>query len=401
MKKRLISLLLALALTPLCARAETEYVTLPALREQAQTRWTQTYQTKWRDVQIDAQVRVPDGDAMPLLLLGNGADKPLPAAADVGWEKLDSTPFWVYFYNERPTYPRKLDGERLNRDAEPREVYNSGFAPQNTYIPMSDLTFGEICDMTEAFITSAGYDASGFDFRTPTRLSVSHLFYYGYKKDALPGGICFDFRTCVSGVPVLSHIYEAVTDHVHGESRADEILDFPRCMATYDAYDGKMHNLHLWCAQPVETIAADVPLCPLDTVIAAIEPEITAGHIRKIYEVELGYVLYNEPGVYHSRKEAMVEGRDSRDAMEDAAVVRRAECAAARYYARPMWQINCLYVGNPGGSLRETASYTMDERNSLDYRQLLVDAQTGELVQESQAQDRCEFTGFVSWDDVK
>ena len=71
------------------------------------------------------------------------------------------------------------------------------------------------------------------------------------------------------------------------------------------------------------------------------------------------------------------------------------------YYAKPMWKINCLYVSNPRAKLAETASYTDDERNSLDYLQLLVDAQTGELIGESSAKDRAEFKGFLSWEDVK
>jgi hypothetical protein len=279
-------------------------------------------------------------------------------------------------------------------------VYNSGFAPGNTYLPMSDTTFGEVCGLVEREITRAGYDASAFDFRQPVRLSVSHMFYYGYKRDALPGGISFEFRSRVEGIPVLSHIYSAVIDHYHGESRVDELFELPRCLATYSAYDQKLHNLYLWCAQPVETIATDVPLCSLDKVIAAIEPEIKAGHIRKIYELELGYVLYNEPGVYHDRKEPLVEGRNTQEEMDAAMAEALVKHAGYRYYARPMWQVNCLWVKSPSGKLRETASYTTDERNSLDYYQLLVDAQTGELIEESDAYDRCEYKGFLSWEDV-
>lgn len=399
--KRLLSLGLALAaLLPATSLAQEKYLSIEELREQIRTGWMQTYQTKWRDVQINATVVVPQVDAMPVLLVADGAKPPLLTAEDAGFDQLESEPFLVYWYNEWPTYPRKQDGKRLNKDTEPREVYNSGFAPENTYIPMSDMSFGEVCDMVEREITRAGYDAAAFDFRTPTRLSVSHMFYYGYKRDALPGGISFDFRARVEGIPVLSHIYSAVFDHYNGESRVDELFEVPRCQAAYNAYEEKIHNLYLWCAQPVETIAPDVPLCSLDKVIAAIEPEITAGHIRKIYELELGYVLYNEPGVYHARKEPLVEGRNTREEMDAALAVTLNERAAARYYARLMWQVNCLWVKSHSGKLRETASYTTDERNTLDYYQLLVDAQTGELIKESDAYDRCEYKGFLSWDDV-
>lgn len=399
--KKLLSLGLTLAaLLPAASLAQEEYLSIQELREQTHTGWTQTYKTKWRDVEINATVVVPQVDAVPVLLVADGAKAPLMTAEETGFDQLTNAPFQVSWYNEWPTYPRKLDGKRLNKDTEPREVYNSGFAPENTYIPMSDTSFGEVCDMVEREITRAGYDAATFDFRAPLRLSSSHMFYYGYKRDALPGGISFDFRARVEGVPVLSHIYSAVFDHYNGESRVDELFELPRCLATYDAYDEELHNLHLWCAQAVETIVTDVPLCSLDKVIAAIEPEITAGHIRKIYELELGYVLYNEPGVYHDRKEPLVEGRNNQEEMDAAWAATLTERAAARYYARPMWQVNCLWVKSPSGKLRETASYTTDERNTLDYYQLLVDAQTGELIEESDAYDRCEYKGFLSWDDA-
>ena len=377
-----------------------DYIDIQTLYSQSQSGWLQTYQTKWRDLEIDAAVIVPQVDTLPVLLLSDGAESPLVSAEEAGFETLTTAPYGVYWYNEWPGYPRKLDGKQLNQNIEPREVYSSGIALNNTYVPMSELTFGEICDRVESAITAAGYDASAYDFRSPTRLSVSHMFYYGYKTDALPGGIDFNFRFLISGVPVLSHIYGAVIDHTHGESRVDEIFALPECLASYSAYDDQLHNLHLWCAEIEETVAADIPLCPLSEVIAAIEPEIAAGHIRKIFELELGYVLYNEPGVYHARTEPLVEGRNTQEEIDEGCAQSLAESAAARYYARPMWQVNCLWVKSPGGELRETESYTADERNTLDYYQLLVDAQTGELVRESTDYDRCEFTGFLLWEDA-
>ena len=34
------------------------------------------------------------------------------------------------------------------------------------------------------------------------------------------------------------------------------------------------------------------------------------------------------------------------------------------------------------------------------YYHLLIDAQTGEVVKRSNAQDRCEYKGFISWNDL-
>ena len=65
------------------------------------------------------------------------------------------------------------------------------------------------------------------------------------------------------------------------------------------------------------------------------------------------------------------------------------------------WKYNELMdfhaVGTPK-SLEEF--YENDERNSLAYTQMLVDAQTGEIIGQSDAADRSMFPGFLSWEDV-
>lgn len=121
-------------------------------------------------------------------------------------------------------------------------------------------------------------------------------------------------------------------------------------------------------------------------MFTAVEKEINAGHIRKVYEIKLGYVLYNQPGVYREKGLSPAESQ--------------AQWEKMAYYAKPMWQVNCLYVKSASGSLRDVSSYTDDERNSLDYHQLLIDAQTGEMVVLGDEKDRNEFKGFTSWDEV-
>ena len=196
-----------------------------------------------------------------------------------------------------------------------------------------------------------GYDPTQFELATPTEMAAYHWFLYGYKKDVLPGQLFITARQTLHGLPIFEHIIQAVLNH-NGENRNDELQAWFNIRAGYDAYGEKLSLLSVRAAKPVETLAEDAPLCSFDKVLEAIEPEITAGRIRKIYEVELGYTIYNEPGVYFYPDESEDE--------------RLAKQAAILRYLRPMWQINCLWVESPNGKLREPASYTTDERNSLD-----------------------------------
>ncbi|MEA5016430.1 MAG: hypothetical protein VB099_17885 [Candidatus Limiplasma sp.] len=401
MKKAALVLLLVLAmLTPLDSLARTQYMNIVELREQTPARWAQSYKTKWRTVEVDAAVTLPDTDAIPIVKVTHGVPGIVPTLEESGWAEVERRYDSLVLYNGWKQAPKSVGGKRINQNAEAKGTWRSGFAPESKYVPMSDIPYGEICGMIRENLSGFGYDPGQFALETPTEMWAQHWFLYGYKKDALPGQILLHARQKLNGLPIFHHIQEAVRDHYHGESRTDEMWARFGLSSGYDAYGEKLSHLYVTAAQPIETLAEDVPLCAFDKVVVAIEPGISAGHIRKIYEVELGYVIYNEPGVYFSRKEPLVEGRTPPKELEEASAKREEELEAARYYLRPMWQVNCLWVRSPGGKLRETASYTTDERNTLDYRQLLVDAQTGELVQESTAQDRCEFKGFISWDEV-
>lgn len=390
MKKRFgwFTLVCALLMAfPLACSAQGDCLTVAELRENAPDRWQQTYSTQWRTVAIDADIRLPAVDKFPVLLLGGGMKQPDLAAEENGWDSMRLRGDYELICSQKGTeYPKSVNGVRLNRDLQAEGSWRDGFAPQNRYVPMSDITFGEISEMIRTELERFGCDPTAYELTHPERVWAQHMYQYGRKKDMLPGEMFMECLTNVQGIPILGHILTAVQDP-RGEGGDYGELSFkPRLSACYNGYAGRLTSLFISKTEVRQTLAADVPLCPVSQVIAALEPEIEAGHIRKIYELRLGYVLFNQPGAYRTK------GLTAKQA--------GAESHAAEYYAKPMWQVSCLWVDSPRGKLRETADYTDDERNSLDHRLLMVDAQTGELVQFSTAKDRCAFKGFLSWEDV-
>lgn len=378
-----ILLLVAMA-TAACASAD--YLTIAQLREEAHSHWGQTFETQWRTVRLDAEIRLPNVEAVPLLAVKAGIPEP-PVAADTSrWASARVINSMRLCLNAGDVeYPKTVEGRRVGGPTSKGNWYG-GFAPENRYVPMDDITFGEITAMARTEIERAGFDPNEFQPELPERLWAHHVYAAGTKEDILPGYIFMDFHQKLMGIPILSHILETVTSR-SGERYSNEIYPTFDSGLCYDGYTAGLTSLCIGYLKPVETLAVDVPLRPFSDVIAALEPEITGGRLRKIYEIELGYVLYNEPNAYHARHETEKETE--------------ALYRDVTYYAKPMWKINCLYVSNPRAKLAETASYTDDERNSLDYLQLLVDAQTSELIGESSAKDRAEFKGFLSWEDVK
>lgn len=166
---------------------------------------------------------------------------------------------------------------------------------------MSEITLGEICDLADEALVKLGYDPQEYTYRTPYHMWAQHMFYYGYKEDALSGSLFFQCYQKLNGIPLLSHIQRAVVDHKNGESRADEYSEFPETHLGYSGYGEQLSHILLWRGEPVEVLAQDVPLCSFDRVMAVIEPEIEDGHIRKIFEIELGYVMFNQPGIICKR----------------------------------------------------------------------------------------------------
>ena len=366
-------------------------MTISDLGAQLPRRWQETFKTQWREVNIDAQIRLPQVEKLPVVLIAGGAVKPTLTAEEAGWETLEYRgPYDLLMYNSSPAYPKKVEGKRVTAPMAKGNWY-SGFAPEKTYVPGCDVTFGEIVADIKKEIAQFGYDPQMFELEEPRRVWAQHLYFQGTQKDALPGHIFLEARVKVAGIPVMSHIQDAVVSH-HGSSRNDEFWLRPDCSACYDGYAGGLSHVYLTPLAVQETLAEDIPLCAFEKIQGQLEKEIRAGHIRKIYEIELGYVLYNEPGVYRGKAGGNSTLERKLNAIE--------QSQQARYYLKPMWQVNCLWVEKAAGKLRDVSGYTDDERNSIDYYQLLFDAQTDQRVQQTNAKDRCEFKGFMAWEEA-
>ena len=383
--KRVMCLLIALLMMISVANAE-EWVSIEELRVQTPSRWIKTYETKWRTIVIDAEINIPQVNKMPIVNIKGGAEEPTFTAADIGWDSLRFRgAYMLLIGRDSPDYPKKLNGVRLGSPYAEGNWY-SDFAPENQYVPLDDITFGEITERAKAALRSMGYEPEHFLLEKPVRVWAHHICEYGKTDDVLPGYIIMEFLPKVEGIPVLSHVQESVRGDSSTKLDDAEFWQPVTSSLTYNGYLGDLTSMHLVPLKVQEVIVEDVPLLAFDEIIASIEGEINAGHVRKIYEIELGYVLYNEPGEFHT-----VESGKNRSA----------EGHTARYYARPMWQVTCLYKDTATGKLQEKPDDSDDERNSLDYYQMLIDAQTGEVVRRTNVQDRCEYKGFVSWDEAQ
>ena len=385
MKRCIAGLAFALTLIRMLTAAAyaQEYQTVSQLRESVPARWTTTIETKWRDVAIDAEIVTPDVEANPVVKVGYDLHPSPLTPEESGWVEVNDSyetgSLILYMTDDTGKPPRKINGRKVNRDPVSKENWYGGFDPNQTYIPLSDIRFSEIQDLIRDELVKFGYPPEDFDLETPERMWLQHWYFAGTKEDAAPAEILMNLYTKLNGITVYGHILDAVRNTRGERARKDGFWD---SMTTTVAYEGVIDRLSLLFIShllPVETLAEDVPLCSFDTIQKSLEQEIKKGRVRKIYEISLGYVLYCEPGAYHEWGQ-------------------KADYSSIFYDVKPMWRVNCLKASGAQKELEE--SDEDDERNSVAYTQMLVDAQTGEIIGQSDAADRSMFPGFLSWEDV-
>ena len=385
MKRCIAGLAFALMLIRMLTAAAyaQEYQTVSQLRESVPARWTTTIETKWRDVAIDAEIVTPDVEAIPVVKVGYDLHPSPLTPEESGWVEVDDSyetgSLILYMTDDTGKPPRKINGRKVNRDPVSKENWYGGFDPNQTYIPLSDIRFSEIQDLIRDELVKFGYPPEDFDLETPERMWLQHWYFAGTKEDAAPAEILMNLYTKLNGITVYGHILDAVRNTRGERARKDGFWD---SMTTTVAYEGVIDRLSLLFIShllPVETLAEDVPLCSFDTIQKSLEQEIKKGRVRKIYEISLGYVLYCEPGAYHEWGQ-------------------KADYSSIFYDVKPMWRVNCLKASGAQKELEE--SDEDDERNSVAYTQMLVDAQTGEIIGQSDAADRSMFPGFLTWEDV-
>lgn len=385
MKRCIAGLAFALTLIRMLTAAASaqEYQTVSQLRESVPARWTTTIETKWRDVAIDAEIVTPDVEAIPVVKVGYDLHPSPLTPEESGWVEVNDSyetgSLILYMTDDTGKPPRKINGRKVNRDPVSKENWYGGFDPNQTYIPLSDIRFSEIQDLIRDELVKFGYPPEDFDLETPERMWLQHWYFAGTKEDAAPAEILMNLYTKLNGITVYGHILDAVRNTRGERARKDGFWD---SMTTTVAYEGVIDRLSLLFIShllPVETLADDVPLCPFSMIQKSLEQEIKKGRVRKIYEISLGYVLYCEPGVYQE------QGQEP-------------DYSNIFYYVKPMWRVNCLKAAEAQKKIEK--SDEDDERNSVAYTQMLVDAQTGEIIGQSDAKDRSMFPGFLSWEDV-
>lgn len=374
MKRLLLCLLLCLSFA-VPVRAETPSLALPELRQQVPARLTAAYESNGRAVTVDAPIFLPEAEQLPVLVVRpdwwevSSGDPAISIAVKMHGIVSDTPPnrFDIAWGDE----PESAKGDII--------YHYSLYPPYDLDAPCcpGGMTIGQILTLLEQVIGQTSV-ADRY------QLSLPQHIYGQYALDsatgeAKNGGDIFigPMQQLLCGVPVIG-----LASSYRGEYTSDDDPYLETHLTASLSGTGQSLRAAGRMISVTDRLAEDIPLCGFDTVRQALEAEIKTGHIREVFQLQLGYVLYAAPGAKRST------GHDW--LTTDNAV----------FYAVPMWDVYCLYGQNPD---KAVTFDPQDHRNSISAVHLLINAQTGELVPTPRTYDEAfdDYTGFIAWEDVR
>ena len=268
---------------------------------------------------------------------------------------------------EMPLIVYRSYGERIDLN----KIYGNEYGEK--------YTVQDMIDCAQNILIPQGIEADSYLFEQPFDFSVRCRV----KKDSLEvteqAIYLSHFWQTIDGVPILEHANRAF----YKTGWPDFFPQLVLGMREKDEY-----QITVNAVKKVDEIAGDIPLCSFDEIKRSISKLIEQGHIRKIYDIRLGYVLYNDPNYPQGK----------RDAYE-------AEC----YYLVPTWCVNCIYMENPKEEYvykgKQEDEMNEDEKNTPEYRMVMIDAQSGVVLdpfdRSKNGHGNADYKGVLTWDDVQ
>lgn len=369
--KKIVMITLGICLVLLSfnsSSAHADYSTIVEIGEHQLERWMETYKTKWRDIVIDVQPTIPKIESFPILEIA--IDFWQPDTAELGAGAIpyvaDDGRFQINQNEIREVVNAITKGENLS------PPYDMNYA----YGVNSDLTLGDIIDNLRTIWIKLGQDADDIDYKKPLQFSRNSCYDEEAEKYLYKDVFVLNVRQKIAGIPLLGHVSKGIHKlKPQLDFAAGHLGNFNFVISSPDLFYIVGQKLKI-----VSTISEDVPLCSFDKVKGTIEKEIMDGHIRKIFDLELGYILYNTPGMTN-------EFGFQRTAV---------------FYAVPAWQVNCLYLDSGKKELRNASEQNGDERNTQESKTVFVNAQTGEIIPPSDNGKGClDVPDILTWDEVK
>ena len=390
--KKMMVLFWTLLLFPTLALASGDMVSISELRQQVEMmgRWTKTYEAHGRTIEVDVPIIVPEVDEFPVFsvepyyavyeqrLTRDGTM--LEKIGEDGWcsvyaeqnllseegiigeaKALDLDDFEQVDFDANYSSPR--DEHNLNTKYTSEFFYPYEIEQTDTYAEDNPASLEDAVANMEKVV---GYfypeepavmvDRVELRSRLHKVKGIDDYNLGDYVDDYPSGTYNLSIREMMDGIPIYTDIGSRLSLDLASDKGKKGVNDFWRKNVkimrvrknNFEFMNKSRFELNVVWLKRVNKIEEDVPLQNVDVIINNLEKEIKQGKIRRIYALKLGYCVYFSD-----------EGENI-------------------YTVYPVWVCECDYTESAKEELK-TSERIQDNREQYYYKQLVINAQTGQI----------------------
>ena len=381
--KRFATMMGALLLVPTLALASGDMVSVSELRQQVEAmgRWTQTYEAHGRTIEVDIPIYIPNEKELAVY--------DCSAYTDYIKNPNNEDKTNVYAYNENLKELVKEESDDKSENAiievydngtELRIMFNSpeellehntrdyikikesGYYPDKVnadviYAENSDLSLMEAEKYLEEivrFFIRDGYDGIDIDYIKIAGRGRKTRSYtdeeLGECADYYPKGTYFfNYYQKLHHIPIMMTIIATLNNKQENGVYGDLFGFWGTTGGICQIMDRNSFWLTIKWMKIEKEHEETVRLLPIEQIINAVEKEIKAEHVRNVYALKLGYIIYLN------------------------------DRSPETYTLYPMWVLDCDYVENKNKEIKVNP-YSDDIRDCFSFERICINPETAEMM---------------------
>ena len=379
--KRFATMMGALLLMPTLALANSDMVSISELRQQVEAmgRWTQTYEAHGRTIEVDIPIYIPNEKELAVydcsayteyIKNPNSDDKNNVYSynenlRELTKEKDGTSEADIEVYGKGTELrimlnnPEDLLGKNKNDNIKIKEYgfYQYQVDDKVTYAENNEMSLEEaekyLEEIVEYFIKDEynGIDIDYIKIAGRGRKTKSYTDEeLGEYVDYYPkGSYFFNYYQVLHKIPIMMTIIATLNNKQENKIYGDLFEYWGTTGGICQIMDRNAFWLTVKWMKVEKVHNEKVKLLPIENVISALEKEIEDGHIRNVYSLKLGYIIYLN------------------------------EESPKTYTLYPMWVLDCDYVETKGGNIKVNP-YSQDIRDGFSFERICINAETAEIV---------------------
>ena len=381
--KKIFAALCTLMIVPTLALASGDMVSVSELCQQveAMERWTKTYEAYGRTIEVDIPIYIPNEKKLAVY--------DCSAYTDYIKNPNNEDKTNVYAYNENLKELVKEESDDKSENAiievydngtELRIMFNSpeellehntrdyikikesGYYPDKVnadviYAENSDLSLMEAEKYLEEivrFFIRDGYDGIDIDYIKIAGRGRKTRSYtdeeLGECADYYPKGTYFfNYYQKLHHIPIMMTIIATLNNKQENGVYGDLFGFWGTTGGICQIMDRNSFWLTIKWMKIEKEHEETVKLLPIEQIINAVEKEIKAGHVRNVYALKLGYIIYLK------------------------------DRSPETYTLYPMWVLDCDYVENKNKEIKVNP-YSDDIRDCFSFERICINPETAEMM---------------------